>query len=206
MVFLVARNGNHSFRIFVTVASRLHLSSRMPSRALEIELARRMKTGDEGAFDQFATIFGARLFQYSLVLCRQREDAEDVVQDTLMALRQKLPELRDAESVRAWAFRIAKNNCLMQRRKSVFEPERCYKFPEPTDSLSTSALDLLVSLREILRELPHDLRMVFLLREVEKLTTAETAHALEITEDTVKSRLRRARSEIRFRLGGAGVR
>ncbi len=175
----------------------------MPSRALEIELARRMKMGDAGAFDQFATIFGARLFQYSLALCRQREDAEDVVQETLMALQAKLPELREAESVRAWAFRIAKNNCLMQRRKSVFEPERCYKFAEPQDaSLSTAALDLLVSLREILQELPHELRMVFLLREVEKLSTDEAAHALEITADAVKSRLRRARREIRARLGG----
>jgi RNA polymerase sigma-70 factor (ECF subfamily) len=174
----------------------------VPYRLREIELARRIQTGDEVAFNEFANLFGSRLLQYSMVLCRQKEDAEEIVQETLMTLHQRVSDLRDAERVRPWAFRIAKNACLMKRRKGVFEPPQCDLVDvSEVQTITPSKLELLASVSEALRELPQNLRMVFLLRIVEELSTEETADALEISVDAVKNRLRRARGQLRSKLG-----
>jgi len=66
--------------------------------------------------------FRAKIFQYSWLMCGQREDAEDVAQDTLMKAFESFDQLKEPERVRPWIFRIARNACLMKRRKSVFAP------------------------------------------------------------------------------------
>ena len=55
-------------------------------------------------------------------MCGQREDAEEVAQDTLLKVFENFAQLREPEHVRSWVFRIARNACLMKRRKSVFAP------------------------------------------------------------------------------------
>src|SRR5690349_25164426 len=80
--------------------------------------------GDPGAFDRFVARFRPKIFQYSWLMCGDREDAEEVAQETLLRVFESLDQLRDPDRVRAWVFRIAKNACLMKRRKSVFAPAR----------------------------------------------------------------------------------
>ncbi|HYL15876.1 MAG TPA: RNA polymerase sigma factor [Terriglobales bacterium] len=91
-------------------------------RELEIELARRLLAGEEGAFERFVEHFRAKIFQYSWLMCGQREDAEEVAQETMLKLFESFNQLRDPERVRPWVFRIAKNVCLTKRRKSIFAP------------------------------------------------------------------------------------
>ena len=79
-------------------------------------------TGDANAFDRFVEHFRAKIFHYSWLMCGQREDAEDVAQDTLLNVFESFDQLREPERVRPWVFRIARNACLMKRRKSVFAP------------------------------------------------------------------------------------
>ena len=93
-------------------------------RVEEIELARRLIAGDAGAFEGFVEHFRAKVFHYTWLMCGQREDAEEVAQDTLLRVFESLHQLREPERIRPWVFRIAKNECLMKRRKSIFAPAR----------------------------------------------------------------------------------
>ena len=88
----------------------------------EVEWARRLLAGDAGAFTPFVESFQSKVFQYTWLMCAQREDAEEVAQDTLLKVFESFDQLRDPRLVKAWVFRIAKNYCLMKRRRSVYAP------------------------------------------------------------------------------------
>lgn len=183
---------------------------------MEVQLARRLREGDKSAFEPFAELVWARIFQFGMLMCRQREDAEEIAQDTVMAAYQKIGELRDPEGVRAWMFRIAKNACLMKRRRSLFEPQ----IVSLENGANDTAIDVadeaaladaqvlltekMEALKVALAELPEAFREVFLLRHVEGLSTEETAYALSLSEDLVKQRLRRARVAIQASLNRQG--
>jgi len=145
-------------------------------------------------------------------MCGQREDAEEVAQDTLLKIFESFDQLQDPERVKAWVFRIAKNYCLMKRRKSVFAPEREYSLDELLPNAAgaiqvsdDSALpdqqvlraELNAELERALRGLPDIYRSVVLLRDVEGLSTAESAEVLDLSEDVVKQRLHRGRLALR---------
>src|SRR5579863_8025802 len=115
-----SRSHRSDCRATATIGSGTALLER-PS---EIELAQRLMTGDANAFDRFVEHFRARIFHYSWLMCGQREDAEDVAQDTLLKVFESFDRLREPERVRPWVFRIARNACLMKRRKSVFAPSQ----------------------------------------------------------------------------------
>ena len=186
----------------------------------EVELARDLLAGNLGAFDRFVESFRTRLFQYSLLMCGQREDAEEVSQETLLKVFENLGQLREPEHVRSWVFRIAKNACLMKRRKSVFAPVRELSLDEfipPMDHrggerkleiADWSALpdaqvlrsELRNVLQEAISELPEIYKSVLLLRDVEELSTEEAAQVLDVSEDVVKTRLHRARLAVRQKL------
>lgn len=177
--------------------------------------ARRLLAGDASAFTPFVESFQAKIFQYTWLMCGQREDAEEVAQETLMRVFQSFDQLRDPAQVKAWVFRIAKNYCLMKRRRSVFAPARelsldelhpdageggfALQVPDGGERPDAAILrgELSERLEQALRALPETYRSVVLLRDVEELTTAETASILDISEDNVKQRLHRGRLALR---------
>ena len=73
----------------------------------EVEWARRLLAGDAGAFTPFVESFQSKVFQYTWLMCAQREDAEEVAQDTLLKVFESFDQLRDPRLVKAWVFRIA---------------------------------------------------------------------------------------------------
>jgi RNA polymerase sigma-70 factor (ECF subfamily) len=186
-------------------------------RGEEVQLARDLLAGVDGAFDRFVAFFHSKLFKYAMVVCRQREDAEEISQETLLRVFQNLNQLKDPERVKPWVFRIAKNACLMKRRKSVFAPDRELSLDEfmpkstqvdgqkkieiadwkslPEDQAIQSQLR--EALDKSIAALPEIYRIVLLLRDVEGLSTEEAAEVLEVSEDTVKTRLHRARLALR---------
>ncbi len=188
----------------------------------EVELARELAAGNLAAFDDFVESFRTRLFQYSLLVCGHREDAEEVAQDTLLKVFENFDQLREPEHVRAWVFRIARNACLMKRRKSVFAPTQELSLdelmPAPGQAAGERKLEiadwsslpetevLRAELKEELENaiggLPEIYKTVLLLRDVEDLSTAETAGILDVSEDVVKTRLHRARLAVRRSLDG----
>ena len=176
-----------------------------------------MIAGEPEAFDRFTEHFRVRIFHYSLLMCGQREDAEEVAQDALLKVFENFDQLQDPGRVRAWVFQIAKNACLMKRRKSVFAPtheisldeepnyeENGHKLEIPDWSSLPDRQYLQSELREALhraiREVPPNYRSVILLRDVEELSTQETAQILDLTEDVVKQRLHRARLAVRQKM------
>jgi len=189
-------------------------------RDTESELARQLIAGETGAFDRFVEYFRPKIFHYSWLMCGHREDAEEVAQETLLKVFESAEQLREPEKVRPWVFRIAKNACLMKRRKSIFAPARELSLdefmpaknqdgnPVRIEIADWSSLPdgkaLLSEMRELLekaiRELPEVYRSVILLRDMEELSTQETAQILDVSDDVVKTRLHRARLAIRQRL------
>ncbi len=185
---------------------------------LEAELARRLMAGDQGAFDRFVEHFRSKIFRYSWLMCGNREDAEEVAQEALLKAFESFGQLREPERVRPWVFRIAKNACLMKRRKSTFAPEHELSLDElmpgrsddggkleiadwsrlPEDSAMQAEMQQ--ALRQAVSELPEMYRSVILLRDLEELSTQDTARILDVSEDTVKTRLHRARLALRQKL------
>ena len=190
------------------------------TREQETELTRSVLAGDSAAFDAFVEHFRAKVFHYTWLMCGQREDAEEVAQDTLLGVFQHLDDLREPERVRPWVFRIARNACLTKRRHSVFAPARELSLDEfvpvvhgdgqhrhieiadwsllPEDTLLQS--ELKEQLDCAIAALPDNYKSVVLLRDVEALSTEETAQILAVSTDTVKTRLHRARLALRQKL------
>ena len=189
-------------------------------KEVEIQLARDLMAGQPEAFDRFVEHFRAKIFQYSWLMCGQREDAEEVSQETLLKVFENFNQLRQPERVRAWVLRIAKNFCLMKRRRSQFAPTQELSLDEYMPALdrdgghvklqiadwSSQPEDrmLRAELRRVLDQaiaaLPDTYRSVILLRDVEDLSTDETAQVLDLSVDVIKTRLHRARLAIRQEL------
>lgn len=184
----------------------------------DTEIARKLLEGDVEAFNLFVERYRTRIFQYTYMMCGHREDAEEVSQETLLKVFENLDQLREPERLKAWVFRIAKNACLMKRRKSIFAPQQELSLDELMPSFEGaerklqiadwSALPDALTLRNELRgeldrairELPEIYRSVILLRDVEELSTEETGEILDVSTDVVKTRLHRARLALRQKL------
>lgn len=186
----------------------------------ELALARHLMAGAPEAFDRVVAAFRPRIFHYSLMMCGQREDAEEVVQDTFLKVFENFGQLKEPDRLRAWVFRIAKNACLMKRRKSVFAPGEELSLddfmpaaagggqPRKLEIADWSRLPehqaMTAELRRIIdaaiQNLPPLYRAVILLRDVEELTTREAADVLDVTQEVIKTRLHRARLAVRQEL------
>ena len=184
--------------------------------SIEIRLARELLAGNPEAFDRFVEIFRSKIFHYSMMMCGQRDDAEEVAQETLMKVFESFDQLREPERIRSWVFRIAKNACLMKRRRSIFAPDHELSLDElvqPKDGGSLQIADhadlpeteafhseMRGALRQAIGELPEIYRSVVLLRDIEELSTEETAEILDVGVDVVKTRLHRARLALKHKL------
>jgi RNA polymerase sigma-70 factor (ECF subfamily) len=174
----------------------------------ETSLAQALLAGEADAFERFVNHFRSKIFHYSWLMCGSPDDAEEVAQETLLKVFESFDQLREPARVRAWVFRIARNVCLMQRRKSVFAPPALEELP--SDSNLTDAGsgpdervlrgELRNVIDRVIAELPPLYRAVVLLRDMEELSTEETAQVLDLPIDVVKTRLHRGRAAMRQKL------
>ena len=177
----------------------------------ETDLARALLAGEADAFEKFVEHFRSKVFHYSWLICGSPQDAEEVAQETLLKVFDNFDQLREPERVRAWVFRIAKNVCLMHRRRSVFAPAHEFSLEElpasaevpesidpPEGELLRSELRAVID--RVIAELPATYRAVVLLRDMEELSTEETAQVLDLSIDVVKTRLHRGRAAMRQKL------
>src|ERR1700736_580572 len=182
----------------------------------EMALVGRAKAGDVGAFEELVRRYDRNVFRIAQHITQNREDAEDVVQDAFLKAYGNLSQFQGQSKFYTWLVRIAVNEALMKLRRR--RPERMVSLDEDVkteeDSLPREVADWSpnpeqqysqAELREILSKtiqgLPPGFRTVFVLRDVEGLSTEETAAALELSVPAVKSRLLRARLQLRERLG-----
>jgi len=181
----------------------------------ELKLVRAAKAGDIGAFEQLVHRYDRNVFRIAQHITQNREDAEDVVQDAFLKAYENLKNFQEQSKFYTWLVRIAVNEALMRLRRR--RPERMVSLDEEVktdeDSMPREVADwspnpeqqyTQAELRDILTKtiqgLPSSFRTVFVLRDVEGLSTEETASALDLSIPAVKSRLLRARLQLRERL------
>ena len=181
----------------------------------ELALVHAAKAGDLGAFEQLVKRYDRNVFRIAQHITQNREDAEDVVQDAFLKAYQNLQNFQENSKFYTWLVRIAVNEALMRLRKrrtgqmvSLDEDIKTDEDAIPREvadwSPNPEQLYNQSELREILQRtiqgLPASFRTVFVLRDVEGLSTEETAEALSLSIPAVKSRLLRARLQLRDRL------
>ena len=181
----------------------------------ELALVHAAKAGDMSAFEKLVQRYDRNVFRIANHITRNTEDAEDVVQDAFLKAYQNLDRFQENSKFYTWLVRIAVNEALMKlrRRKSdrtvsidqdveteedTIPREIADWSPNPEQLYGTDELrDIL---QKTIQGLPPGFRTVFVLRDVEGLSTEETAEALDLSVPAVKSRLLRARLQLRERL------
>lgn len=181
----------------------------------ELELVRAAKGGNIGAFEELVKRYDRNVFRIAQHITQNREDAEDVVQDAFMKAYGNLAQFQEQSKFYTWLVRIAVNEALMKLRRR--RPERTVSLDEdvktdedsiprevadwsPNPEQQYSQAELKQILTKTINGLPPSFRTVFVLRDVEGLSTEETAEALNLSIPAVKSRLLRARLQLRERL------
>ena len=182
----------------------------------EADLIRRAKGGDERAFTELVNRYEGQVYNFAFKVCRDREKAGETLQDTFVTVYRKLDQFTGRSAFATWLYRIVVNHCKMKHRRrkmdtlmeSLDEPllhdhredERERDVAAPMEDTPAEILltrELRGELEKAILKLPLDYRTVFVLRDVEGLSTRETAGVIQITEEAVKSRLRRARAFLR---------
>ncbi len=181
----------------------------------ESALVARAKTGDDVAFTELISHYERRIFRLAKHITQSDEDAEDVLQESFMKAYSNLESFQGNSKFYTWLVRIAVNEALMKLRKR--KTDRSVSLDEELDTgEDTVVREIAVweetpeqkysqeEMRGILDQAIGSLepiyRVVFQLRDVEELTTEETAEALGISIPAVKSRLLRARLQLREKL------
>lgn len=157
-------------------------------------------------------------YRFSLLVCGHAEDAEDVMQDALLKTYQYVSRIDQPDAFRTWLYSTVRNACLMKRRRRSGEPAHFVSLEqgEPAPDGATAAIDVAdegrpadqqlidswldARLREALKKLPPEYRMIVVMREMEGLSTREVAGVTGYSEANVKTRLHRARLMLRRHL------
>ncbi|OQY31823.1 MAG: hypothetical protein B6I38_05275 [Anaerolineaceae bacterium 4572_5.1] len=174
-----------------------------------------LRSGDRAELARLVDAHSTQIYRLALKMLANNQDAEDVLQNTFMKAMQALPSFEGRSSLSTWLYRIAVNEALMiiRRQKpevnvvehgidgvqSDYVPTQfvdwcCLPESELMSSEAKNHLD------EAVQQLPEKLRIVFILRDIEKLSIRETSQMLELTESAVKTRLLRARLQLREQL------
>jgi len=174
-----------------------------------------LRAGDRVEFSRLVEAYSGKLYRLALKMLGNQQDAEDILQEAFLKAYRHLNTFDGRSSLSTWLYRIATNEALMKLRRknpetvSIDEPvETMEGEQEPLQIVDWCCLPEEELLSEEVRayidkaveRLPESLRVVFILRDIDELSTHETAQALEITEEAVKTRLSRARMRLREEL------
>jgi RNA polymerase sigma-70 factor, ECF subfamily len=175
-----------------------------------------LQNGDRAEFARLVEAYSGQIYYLGLKMLQNEQDAEDILQDTFIKAFKALPKFQGRSSLSTWLYRIATNEALMFLRKkrpdqiSVEQPAADKEEQAPLEIVDWCCLpegelmstESRANLDASVEKLPHSLRVVFLLRDIEGLSTRETAEVLDLSENAVKTRLSRARLRLREMLSG----
>src|SRR5215469_10589647 len=175
-----------------------------------------LQSGDPSGVEQALSLLQNTVFSFSMRVCGQREDAEDTMQEVLLKSIPHLPKFDSPKALLVWLYRVAKNRCLMSRRKSKFAPTHELSLEElmpGRNELEQLSADGKINpesfairseqasrLRDAVQKLPPQYRIVLVLRDMEGLTDDEVAEITGVRAGTVRVRLHRARLFVRKEL------
>jgi len=181
----------------------------------ESQLLAKAREGDRAAFNDLVTRYSRKIYRLAQHITQNQEDAEDVLQETFLKAFEHLPDFHGQSKFYTWIVRIAVNESLMKLRKR--KSDRTVPLDEPLDTGEDTVVreiavwdedpeqkysreELGQILDDAVQGLRPAFRTVFVLRDIEELSTEETAEALGISVPAVKSRLLRARLQLREKL------
>lgn len=185
----------------------------------DFDLIQRINSGQIDQFHELVKRYEQKLYNFSLRMCREHRDAEDMVQDTFLNVFRYLKDFRYETKFKNWLYKVAASTCIKKRRKSKFAPEKELSLDEfrsndevePPDRVPEWALkpldkllneELAGAINRGILSIPKKYRMVIVLRDIEGFSTTETAQILNISPTNVKVRLHRARLYLREQLKG----
>lgn len=186
-------------------------------QAADNELVNRAQAGEEAAFTEIVNLYSDKLFTLLVRMLRDRTEAEDALQETFLTLVEKIDTFKGNSRLYTWLYRIASNIALMKIRSrggriqvdidestvsNQVHSGDYMTIPEnPEEKLNKEQLGEVLD--SAVKKLPPNFRQVFILRDIEQISGRETAEILGISEDNVKTRLRRARMALRDLLSEA---
>ena len=167
------------------------------------------KQGDMAAFEELVKLYEKRVYALTLRMCKNPEDAAEAAQEAFLSAWQGLPFFRGDASFSIWLYRLASNACVdllrrESRHRNAAGPslddeeaavDAADDAPLPQEALERK--ELKEQIEEGLRSLTPDHRQVLILREMHQLSYDEIAGVLELDVGTVKSRINRARKQLR---------
>jgi RNA polymerase sigma-70 factor, ECF subfamily len=180
-------------------------------------LVREAAGGDRAAMERLLMRAQETAYRFSLLVCGHPEDAEDVMQESLLKTYQHVKRISDPESFRTWLYTTVRNACLMKRRRHVGEPAAFVSVEQDVEGAGRGVVAALADqsvpvdqqvmanwmnsrLADALKTLPAPYRMIVVMREMDGLSTKEVAEITGLSEANVKTRLHRARLMLRRRL------
>lgn len=172
-----------------------------------------LQNGDQAEFARVVAAYSGYIYRLALKMLHDSQDAEDVLQDTFIKAYHALPKFQGQSKISTWLYRIATNEALMFLRKKRPDPVsvEAPQYTEADDVTKPMQIvdwcclpeNELISdeareqLERSITQLPESLKLTFILRDIEGLSTRETAEILEVSETAVKTRLHRARMNLR---------
>src|SRR5206468_6449557 len=175
-----------------------------------------LQRGDDAALEQALALLQNTVFSFSMRVCGRREDAEDTMQEVLLKSVPHLPKFDSPKALVVWLYKVAKNRCLMSRRRSKFTPNRELSLEElmlDRRELETLSAESGINperfairseeagmLRVAIQKLPAQYRIVLVLRDMEGLSDEDVAEITGLRAGTVRVRLHRARLFVRKEL------
>lgn len=178
----------------------------------ELKLIAQAQEGDRKALAELVKLYEQTVFNFSYKICRNKDKAENTMQETFLSMVKNIKQFSGQSKLSTWLYRVVSNHCLMLARSdksystSSFEDDNAVidekdiaDWKVSPDSIAENN-ELKNILDDAIKKLPADYRIVFLLRDVEGLSTEETAKIVELSIPAVKSRLHRARSFLRNEL------
>ena len=171
------------------------------------QLLELVKKGDAKAMDQLLARHENKIYRFGLRMCGNEDDARDVLQETLLAAFKNLGTFRGDSQISTWLYQVARSFCIKQRRRREGEPARLESM-EGSEVKSMAAdstqLDSKAHAREVghviqaaMNTLQEDQREALVLRDVEGLSAEEAAEVVGIEVGALKSRLHRARIQLK---------
>lgn len=180
-----------------------------------------LRQNDPASLERALALLQETVFAFSMRVCGQREDAEDTMQEVLLKSVPYLPRFNSPQALSVWLYKVAKNRCLMSRRKSKFAPQRELALDDlmpdrreleslagiDRDTPESSALrgERAQWLRDAILKLPPAYRLILVLRDMEELSDQEIAKITGLRPGTVRVRLHRARLYLRNELARRGA-
>ena len=173
----------------------------------EAQLVARLRRGDLRAFEELVIAYQHRVFGVALRMLGNRAEAEEIAQETFLRAHRALPEFRGEARLGTWLYAIASRLCLNrlatpERRLARADDAALAEAPghEPDAATALERSELEAAVRDAIAALPDERRIVVVLRDLEGLSYEEIAQVLELEPGTVRSRLHRARMDLKAKL------